>query len=117
MTRTESIRLDLHAYVDNLSTSAASAMGKSSKLYLIYNPKIETHTLKLLVSKIVWLSVLFSKKKKKPNNNAKSVGNHVLDKVDKNMNKNENILLLLLLLFCKKDQACKRNIPGLISNP
>ena len=41
------------------------------------------------------------------------VGNHVLDKVDTNMNKNENILSL----FSKKGNACKRNIPGLISNP
>ena len=60
----------------------------------------------------------FKKALESTHNNAKGVGNHVLDKVDTNMNKNTNILLLLLLLlFCKKENACKRNIPGLISNP
>ena len=66
-----------------------------------------------------WCNYSIKKLKKaleSTHNNAKGVGNHVFDKVDTNMNKNTNILLLLLLL-CKKENACKRNIPGLISNP
>ena len=40
------------------------------------------------------------------------VGNYVLDKVDTNVNKNENILSLLFIYFCKKENACKHNIPN-----
>ena len=51
--QTESFGLDLQAYVDSLSTSAAGAMGKSSAIYSIYNPKIKSNTLDLLDTKIV----------------------------------------------------------------
>ena len=39
--------------MDNLSSSAASAMGKPSAIYLIYNLKIESFELDLLNTKIV----------------------------------------------------------------
>ena len=49
----EFIWLDLHAYVDGLSTSTAAAMRKLSKLYSIYNFKIESIGLELLGTKII----------------------------------------------------------------
>ena len=49
----ESIGLDLHAYVDSLSISNAAAMRKLSKLYSIYNSKIESIGLELLDTKII----------------------------------------------------------------
>ena len=53
LNQTESNELDFWAYVDSLSTLAADAMGKSSTIYLIYYPKIESFGLELLDTQIL----------------------------------------------------------------